>query len=406
MKNLYLDCISGIAGDMALAALIDVGADLKCIVDQLRKLPIDSFEIVVHNVSKCGLAAKKLEIYIPSEVKDFQSSQHLYHEYQNVREIFQLIEESKLPTRVKERSLAIFKEIAIAEGKIQGLDISEVQFRRVGAMASIIEIIGVCLALENLEIEEIYASAVPTGQGKKRVVQGLYPIPSPATMELLRGIPLADLNVEAELTTPIGAGILKALVKEFITIGGHMVEEIGYGAGEQDFDHPNVLRTLLLKPAETIQPEKHKSHVEKEFINVLEAQLDDMTGEGLGYTMERILAAGALDVFYTPVYMKKNRPGTLITILVSMELTDECEQVLLEETTTLGVRRSRWSRHILDRRFIEVNTPYGAIRVKQAFRDNKMLHQAPEYEDVAKAARATGVPFQLVYQYAMNLAAN
>ncbi|MEH7120640.1 nickel pincer cofactor biosynthesis protein LarC [Neobacillus vireti] len=406
MKNLYLDCISGIAGDMALAALIDAGADLTYIVDQLRKLPIDYFEIVVHNVSKCGLAAKNLDIYIPSKTKELEHNHHLNYEYQYAKEIFKLIEESKLPARVKKRSLAIFKEIVIAEGKIQGIDLSKVQFHHVGTTASIIEIIGVCLALENLEINEIYASAVPTGQGKKRVVHGLYPIPSPATMELLRGIPLADLNVEAELTTTIGAGILKVLVKEFITIGGHVVEKIGYGAGEQDFDHPNVLRTLLLTPADMLQPKKQDSHLEQEFINVLEAQLDDMTGEGLGYTMERILAAGALDVFYTPVYMKKNRPGTLITILVSMELTDECEQVLLEETTTLGVRRSMWSRHILDRRFIEVNTPYGAIRVKQAFRDNKMLHQAPEYEDVAKAARAKGVSFQLVYQYAMNLAAD
>lgn len=402
LKNLYLDCISGIAGDMTLAALIDLGADLSYIVDQLRKLPIDPFEMDVHNVSKRGITAKKLKIYFPSRVHENRNHGHHY-EHRNAQEILTLIEESNLPSRVKERSLAIFRELAMAEGKIHGIDPREVHFHEVGAMDSIIDTIGVCLALENLEIEDIYASPVPTGYGKKEMAHGLYPIPAPATMELLKGIPLAELNVKGELTTPTGAGILRALVKKFMPIGGQIVEEIGYGAGEKDFDHPNVLRALLFKPSDIEQPRSQEFQQERESIFILEAQLDDMTGEGLGYTMERLLAVGALDVFYTPVYMKKNRPGTLVTILVSLQLADHCERVLLEETTTLGVRRSMWTRNILDRRFIEVDTPYGPIRVKQAFRDNKMLHQAPEYEDVAKAAREHKVSFQLIYQYAMKL---
>ncbi|MCM3724823.1 nickel pincer cofactor biosynthesis protein LarC [Neobacillus cucumis] len=398
MNNLYLDCISGIAGDMTLAALIDLGADLSYIVDQLRKLPINPFEMEVHNVSKRGIAAKKLEIFFPSRVHENHTDDHL-----RAQEIVMLIEQSNLPSRVKERSMAIFREVAMAEGKIHGIDPREVDFHEVGVMDLIIETIGVCLALESLEIEDIYASPVPTGYGKKGMAHGLYPIPAPVTMELLKGIPLAELNVRGELTTPIGAGILKALVKKFMPIGGHTVEEIGYGAGEEDFDHPNVLRTLLFKPSDIEQPCSQAFHQERESIFILEAQLDDMTGEGLGYTMERLLAVGALDVFYTPVYMKKNRPGTLITILVSLQLADQCERVLLEETTTLGVRRSMWTRNILDRRFIEVDTPYGPIRVKQAYRDNQMLHQAPEYEDVAKAAREHKVSFQLIYQYVMKL---
>lgn len=399
MKNLYLDCISGIAGDMTLAALIDLGADLSYIVEQLRKLPIGRFELEVHNVNKRGIAAKKLKIDFPSG--DYK--RHHHHEHQCAKEIFLLIEDSNLPKRVKERSLAIFREVARAEGKIHGIDPMEVHFHEVGAMDSIIGTIGVCLALESLEIADIYASPVPTGYGNKQMAHGLYPIPAPATMELLKGIPLAELNVKGELTTPTGAGIVRALVKKFMPIGGHTVEEIGYGAGEKDFDHPNVLRALLLTPSGFIHS-KDVPNQQRESIYVIEAQLDDMTGEGLGYTLERLLAAGALDVFYTPVFMKKNRPGTLVTVLVSLELADDCEKVLLEETTTLGVRRSMWSRDILNRRFIEVETPYGHIKVKQAFRDNKMLHQAPEYEDVAQAARNHGVPFQLIYQYAMKLA--
>jgi len=415
LKNLYLDCISGIAGDMTLAALIDLGADLSYIVEQLRKLPIDRFELEVHNVNKRGIAAKKLKIHFPSgdhehhhQHNDHDHGLHHHghahlHEHRSAKEILSLIKESNLPKRVKERSLAIFQEVAIAEGKIHGIDPKEVHFHEVGAMDSIIDTIGVCLALESLEIADIYASPIPTGYGKKLMAHGLYPIPAPAVMELLKGIPLAELNVKGELTTPTGAGIVRALVKKFMPIGGHTVEEIGYGAGEKDFDHPNVLRALLLTPADYIQ-NKDEPNPHRESIYVIEAQLDDMTGEGLGYTLERLLAAGALDVFYTPVFMKKNRPGTLVTVLVSLELADDCEKVLLEETTTLGVRRSMWSRDILDRRFIEVETPYGSIKVKQAFRDNKMLHQAPEYEDVAKAARNHGVPFQLIYQYAMKLA--
>ncbi|WP_251566824.1 LarC family nickel insertion protein [Neobacillus cucumis] len=346
MKAIYLDCISGISGDMTLGALIDMGADSSYIVDHLRKLPVDPFEIKIHKIIKLGINATKLEINFPLSS---ENSEHIHsheyshehghnhshdqvhehghnhshdqvhehghnhshdqvhehghnhsrdqvhehghnhshdqvhehghnHSHDHVHEhnhshshdhvhmhghshshehghdhvhrsaamILEMIEQSDLPPRVKERSLAIFKEIAIAEGKIHGVDPSDVHFHEVGAMDSIIDIIGVCLALESLGIDDIYASPVPTGSGKKWMAHGLYPIPAPATMELLRGIPLAELNVKGELTTPTGAGILRALVKEFILPGGFTVEEIGYGAGEKDFDHPNVLRVMLI----------------------------------------------------------------------------------------------------------------------------------------------------------------
>lgn len=386
MKTLFLDCTFGIAGDRALAALIDLGADITYIVDHLRKLPIEPFGIEVHNITKQGIAVKKISIFYQSEKNQHQSAQ----------EISKIIAESELPDKTKERSLAIFYEFANAKGKLNGIDSNEVYFE----IASIIEIIGLCLALESLEIAEILASPVPAGFGHKMTAQGLYPIPAPTTLELLKGIPLAELNIQGELTTPTGAAILRALVKKFMPIGGLVVDKIGYGAGEEDFDHPNVLRALIISPI------KQDPNQERESIYILEAQLDDMTGEGLGFAMERLLAAGALDVFYTPVYMKKNRPGTLVTVLVSLNQADRCEQILLEETTTLGVRRSMWSRNILDRRFIEVETPFGQIKVKQACRGNKILHQAPEYEDVARAAREHKVPFQTVYQYAMKLSMN
>lgn len=424
MKTLYFDCISGISGDMSLAALIDLGADLSYIVDHLKKLPIDPFEIEVRPIIKCGIAAKKVHIHFPASDHHHEHShnhehhhhhEHCHdhehhhhhehshdHEHRSAADILEMIAQSELPPRVKERSLAIFQEIAIAEGKIHGIDPASVHFHEVGAMDSIIDTIGVCLALESLGIDELYASPVPTGYGKKRMAHGLYPIPAPATLELLKGIPLAELHVKGELTTPTGAGILRALVKEFIHPGAFTVEHIGYGAGEKEFDHPNVLRALLITPPERNNKTNNTTaQRERESVIVLEAQLDDMTGEGLGYAMERLFSAGAFDVFYTPVYMKKNRPGTLITILTSLELADQCESVLLTETSTLGVRRSVWTRNILERRFVVADTPYGQIQVKQAFMGGDKLHQAPEYEDVARAAREHQVPFQEVYQHAM-----
>lgn len=247
-RSLYLDCISGISGDMTLAALIDLGADLSYIVDHLKQLPVDVFEIEVHSVVKKGIAAKKLKIdFQPNSPRPvlFRMQDH-DHVHRRAADILLMIEESELPPRVKQRSSAIFQAIAAAEGKIHGMDPQEVHFHEVGAMDSIIDTIGVCLALEDLGIDQLYASPVPTGSGKMRMAHGLYPIPAPATAELLRGIPLAVLEVKGELTTPTGAGILKALVTEFKPIGGFTIQQIGYGAGEKDFDHPNVLRALLL----------------------------------------------------------------------------------------------------------------------------------------------------------------
>ncbi|WP_018132287.1 nickel pincer cofactor biosynthesis protein LarC [Effusibacillus pohliae] len=444
MKTLYLDCISGISGDMTLAALIDLGADLCFIKEHLRRLPIDPFEMRVETVVKRGIAAKKLRLEIGSHHHhehhhhehhhhEHHHHEHHHHEHRPASQILEMIERSELPPRVKQRSHAIFHAIAMAEGKIHGIDPRDVHFHEVGAMDSILDMIGVCLALESLGIDEIYASPVPTGHGKVRMEHGLYPIPAPATAELLTGIPLADLAVEGELTTPTGAGILKALVKHFGPLRSLTIERIGYGAGEKEFDHPNVLRAILLKKQiesvrggdghplvrECQQADEHRS-VEasgqlpddrslvtvsigdgREPIFVLEAQLDDLTGEALGYAMDRLFEAGALDVFYTPVYMKKNRPGTLVTVLASTEAADRCELTLLTETSTLGVRRTLWTRRVLDRRFHVAETAYGPIRVKQAFLQDKMVHQAPEYEDVAKAARQYGVPFHEVYQAAL-----
>lgn len=388
MTTLYLDCGYGISGDMTLAALIDMGADLAYLTTYLEKLPLDPFAMETVSVVKQGITARTLKLQIPSRQKG--------DGHRHAADILQMIRESQLPSRVKERSIAVFEAIAEAEGKIHGIPPDRVHFHEVGAMDSIIDVIGVCLSLEYLGVDEIVASPVPTGHGKVRMAHGLYPLPAPATTELLKGIPLAELDVEGELTTPTGAAFLKALVQEFSPIGGFTVETIGYGAGTMDFPHPNVLRALQVRRTDpAVIPE------EREPIWVLECQVDDMSGEGIGYCMERLFAAGALDVYHTPVQMKKNRPGTLLTVLASAGQADACEEILLLETTTLGVRRTSWFRKVLQRETVETETPFGSIRIKVAYRHGKPVKAAPEYEDVAHAARTHGVPFHRVADAAM-----
>jgi pyridinium-3,5-bisthiocarboxylic acid mononucleotide nickel chelatase len=434
MKLLYLDCQSGISGDMTLSALIDLGADINYIREHLEKLPIDPFSLNVKQVDKKGIAAKQLELRFDEKVDHTQDHHHHdhshghdhhnhshtdnghshghhhdhhhthdhghhhddhhthdghhHHEHRKASTILEMIEKSELPSRVKERSLSVFQVIAEAEGKIHGMDPKDVHFHEVGAMDSIIDVIGVCLALESLEVEKIIASPVPTGHGKLMMAHGLYPIPAPATAEILKGVPLADFHVKGELTTPTGAGFLKALAQEYGNIPPHRIENIGYGAGKKDFEHPNVLRTILFNVEETEQREK---------ITVLECQLDDFTGEALGYLMERLLDRGALDVYFTPVTMKKSRPGNLVTVLATSANSFSLEELLLRETSTFGVRKSEWTRRILARNFHQVETAYGKITVKAGMLEGETIKIYPEYEDVKKAASQHNVSFVDVY---------
>jgi pyridinium-3,5-bisthiocarboxylic acid mononucleotide nickel chelatase len=448
MNILYLDCQSGISGDMTLSALIDLGADITYIRDQLKKLPIDPFTMDIKQIDKKGIFAKQLNLNFDEDANihdknDSQSHNHIHaehqhlqvhsheghnhththththedqnhshnhthshshvnahehhghshdghhhHEHRKASTILEMINKSELPESVKRRSSAVFEVIAEAEGKIHGMDPREVHFHEVGAMDSIIDVIGVCLALENLKIDKIISSPVPTGYGKVKMAHGLYPIPAPATAEILIGIPLADFQVKGELTTPTGAGFLKALASEYGQIPPLSIVKIGYGAGKKDFDHPNVLRAFLFRET----PE-----AVRETIKVLECQLDDITGEALGYAMTKILANGALDVFYSSVSMKKSRPGFLITVLARPQDAYAIEELLLKETSTFGVRMTEWTRRILERKFEKVSTPYGDLTVKIGFEGDVVYKISPEFEEAKKAALKHDVPLLEVY---------
>lgn len=414
MRTLYLDCVSGIAGDMALSALVDLGADPFYIIRYLRELPVDPFQMEFVTVDRRGITAQWLKLSFEREIVEHEhhhghdhghshdlnlkhSHEHSHehehshqHEHRKASDILRMIESSSLPERVKTRSLLIFHLIAEAEGKIHGMNPADVHFHEVGAMDSILDVIGVCLALENLNIGEIIISPVPTGTGRLRMAHGVYPIPAPATAELLRGVPLSSFTAQGELTTPTGAGIVKALASGFGPLPAGTIDRIGYGAGTKNFEHPNIIRAVLYQ--------EEQSKRTQETIVVLEAQVDDTTGETLGFAMERLFEAGALDVYYTPVYMKKNRPGVLISVLCHSADCDRCEDTLLSETSTFGVRKSNWQRKALERRWINVETSYGSIRVKQAIDGERIIRQAPEYEDAAEAARSFHVPLEAIYR--------
>ncbi|MBB6448711.1 hypothetical protein HNR44_000660 [Geomicrobium halophilum] len=404
MKILYIDTVSGIAGDMTLAALADLGVNLEQVAARLRTLPIDAFSMDTKDVIKKGISSKQLLLTFDEEHGHHYLHDHVHnhghhndhthnhdHHHRRASDILEMISDSELPERVKLRSTKIFEVIAESEGRIHGMDPKDVHFHEVGAMDSIIDIIGVCLALEQLDVDQIIASPVPPGSGKLNMAHGLYPIPAPATTDLLKGIPLASLDVNGELTTPTGAGILKALSAHFGSIPAGRILGIGYGAGKKDFPHhPNVLRVLLMEDV--------PSHQNQERVHILECQVDDMTGEALGYTMERLFEAGVLDAYYTPVHMKKNRPGTLITALVDTVHAEQVENCLLQETSTFGVRRTEAKRRPLNRRVDTLSTPLGEVRVKVGYDKDKTYQTSLEYEDIKRIAERENKPFGQVYR--------
>ncbi|RKQ96924.1 hypothetical protein C7446_2785 [Kushneria sinocarnis] len=385
MNRLHIDCTFGIAGDMLLAALIDLGADIGSIQCDLQRLPLDDFELACERVDRCGISARLLHIQ-PGNHGHEHAHHHAHahdHPHRRAGDILAMLATADLPSRVRQRAQALFTAIAEAEGRIHGIDPAEVHLHEVGAMDSIIDILGVCLALEQLDIDILTASPVPVGHGVVSMAHGRFPIPAPATLELLRHVPLSAFDAPGELTTPTGAAFLQVLVGQFGTLPAATPLRIGYGAGRRDFDHPNVLRAVLFEQ----QPvEQQPAAPARESITVLECQLDDATGEQLGHALSLLLEAGALDVFHTPVTMKKSRPGTLVTVLARPSDVAGLEGLLLRHTPTFGVRRHECARLALERHTETVTTPLGEARIKIGLLDGHELHVAPEFDDIHRLA--------------------
>jgi uncharacterized protein (TIGR00299 family) protein len=376
MRLAYLDCASGISGDMTLGALVDAGADLAAIQRGIDSLGLPSCRLATSEVKKRGFRATQLTVEHEPEHKH----RHLHH-------ITAMIDGSTLSTRQRELARRIFQKLAEAEARVHGSTVEKVHFHEVGAVDSIADIVGSAIGFDLLGIERVMCSPVPTGRGFVEIAHGRCSIPAPATAELLSGVPLAELDVEGELTTPTGAAIVALLADGFGPLPAMTVERIGYGAGQKDFPQPNLLRILI--GDEVSNDTGRRPHIES--IVLLETNLDDASGAAIGHAVERLWEAGALDVALATVQMKKNRPGIVISVQSRPSDADRLETILFQETTTLGVRRTTVQRTVLAREPHSVQTSFGRVSGKIAFLPDGSSRFAPEYDDASRLAKEHGI---------------
>lgn len=386
MKLAYFDCFSGISGDMTLGALVHAGIPLDHLRNELKALDVPGWEIRSENVWKNGMAAIFVHV-------DTQES----HTHRSLSTIEALLQKSHLASPVRDRAIAIFRKLGEAEAAVHDVPIEKIHFHEVGAIDAIVDIVGACIGFAHLGIERFACSPLNVGGGTAKMAHGVLPVPAPATARLLLGKPTYSTGIQKELVTPTGAAIVATLCDSFGPQPPMSVSAIGYGAGAADLEaQPNVLRLMVGDAAA-----KQEGNYDEE-IRVLEANLDDLNPQIYGYFLDRALALGALDVFLSPIQMKKNRPGTLLTILCKPADEPKFQDLLFAETTTLGVRSHTTQRRCLPREWESVTTPYGEVRMKLARINGKVLHISPEYEDCRKLAEANSVPLQSVMQQAMH----
>ncbi|MGI9429380.1 MAG: nickel pincer cofactor biosynthesis protein LarC [Bythopirellula sp.] len=379
MRISYLDCASGVSGDMMLGALIDAGVDLAAVQAGIDSLGLPSCRLATEEVKKKGFRALQLTVQHEPE----HAHRHLHH-------IVAMIDGSTLTPAQRERALKIFHRLAQAEAKVHGSTIEKVHFHEVGAVDSIADIVGSAIAWDLLGVDRIVCSAVPTGTGFVQIAHGRCSIPAPATGELLQGVPLAASDVEGELTTPTGAAIVSTLVDQFGSLPALTISATGYGAGQSDFEHPNLLRLLVGESNAELLPGDQ--------IVLLETNLDDTPGEAVGYCADRLWQAGALDVSTAPLQMKKNRPGVLLSVQCSPADADRMAEIIFCETTTLGLRRSTLQRQTLPRREVQISTDWGEVAGIVATLSDGSERFSPEYDSCLKIADREQVALATVYE--------
>ena len=385
MKLAYFDCFSGISGDMTLGALVDAGCDLERLRGELGGLQVPGWTISAEKVWKNGMAATFVRVTTEDQSK-----------HRSLSTILGIMEKSQLTAQVKKNGAAIFRRLGEAEAAVHDVPLEKIHFHEVGAVDAIVDIVGTCIGFEMLGIEKFASSALNVGGGTAKMAHGVLPVPAPATAKLLQGKPTYSNGVQKELVTPTGAAIVATLCDTFGPQPAMSVSAIGYGAGSADLEgQPNVLRIMLGEAAE-----KDVAGFDEE-IAVIEANLDDMNPQIYGYFLEKALSAGALDVYTTPVQMKKNRPGTLLTLLCKPQDTNVLMSLVFAETTTLGARTYRAQRRTLPRETVNVHTQYGDVHIKLSRVNGSIRHVAPEYEDCRKLAAEKNVPLQQVISEAL-----
>ncbi|MBI3755783.1 MAG: nickel pincer cofactor biosynthesis protein LarC [Deltaproteobacteria bacterium] len=391
MKIAYFDCFSGISGDMVLGALIDSGLDVKTLQGELNKLPVKGFSISASREARHHISGTRFKV-------KFKESRH----HRTFSDIKNLINKSKLSAKVKELSAAIFLNLAKAEAKVHGCRVDNVHFHEVGAVDSIVDIVGTAVGIEQLGIEKLYSSPLPLGSGWVETSHGRMPAPAPATLELLKGVPVAPSSVASELTTPTGAAIIKTLAQDFGDMPRMKIGSIGYGIGDKDFKEiPNMLRLVIGQGSgEKVRANGHSP------LLMIETNIDDMNPQIYEYLMARLFKKGAIEVFLIPIQMKKNRPAVLLKALCSENKKGAIMDVIFEETTTIGIRAYEVDRCCLERSMKEVSTSYGKVGVKISERDGKPVNIRPEYEDCKKIAEKKTVPLKQVMDAALEAGYN
>jgi len=389
MRVAHFDCFSGISGDMTLGALLDAGVDAAAVRDGIDSLGL-AVRLDIQKVRKGGFAATFVQVQAPEE-----------HKHRHLRHVEEILQRGKLTDKQRDLALRIFRRLAEAEAAVHGMPIEKVHFHEVGALDSLADIAGAAIALDLLGVERFTSGPVATGGGMVQCAHGLMPVPAPGTAELLKGVPLRSCSIQAELTTPTGAAILTTIVQEWASPPEMTIERIGYGAGRRDLpEQPNVLRLFVGQASTLPAPGAGSEPALTDQVWVLETNIDDLPAEVIGYCYDLLLAAGALDVFTTPIFMKKNRPGVLLSILAPAPALPALDAILFRETTTFGIRRYPVSRHKLQRRACTVNTPWGPVQGKLGWLEGRPPVFAPEYEDCARVARQYGVALREVYAQA------
>jgi pyridinium-3,5-bisthiocarboxylic acid mononucleotide nickel chelatase len=420
MKILYYDCFAGISGDMNLGAMLDLGVEADYLKYELSKLPVNGYSLQITRDIRKGISGTRVNVIMDEQrflmadpghshnhehghPHDHEHPHHqepshlhvLHHEnkplHNSFAEIKQLILSSNLNDRIKDKSLAIFVKVAEAEAKIHNRPIGEVHFHEVGAVDSIVDIVGAAICLDKLDVDVVYSSTVELGGGSVRCAHGIYPVPAPATAEIVKHMPVRTGTVNYEATTPTGAAILAAFVDKFTDSTEFRILRTGYGIGAKDGEIPNVLRVFLCESVDQKEPDKEPSFI-------IECNIDDMNPEFYDYITDSLFTAGAKDVYITPIIMKKSRPAVKLSVLCTADAESRINEVLFRETSTIGVRKYLVDKTVLDRTIETVSTPLGDVRVKSAFYKGVCIKSKPEYDDCIKIAREKGIPVSQVYR--------
>ncbi len=411
-RSLYLECNAGISGDMAVAALLDAGADGEALQAALASVPVQGFRTEISRVSKNGIDCTDFNVILDADIENHDHDmdylfghehgdeekhhhEHHHHEHRNLADVLALIDKTQMSEGARALAHKIFQIIAEAESKAHGVALEEVHFHEVGALDSIVDVIALAVCFDSLHVERVYVPFLNEGTGTVRCQHGILPIPVPAVANIAERyhLPLRIMDEHGEFVTPTGAAFVAAVMTDSHLPARFIIQKIGMGAGKRQYKWPSIVRALIII---------EESATLSDTICKLETNIDDCTGEALGFVMEELFASGARDVHYTPCFMKKNRPAYLLTVICTEAEREKMERIIFTHTTTIGIRRVAMERTVLSRKEISVSTPYGEIRAKSVT-GSSVSRVSPEYESVAEIARKTGRPFGEVYRELVDL---